>query len=99
MTSPADPCIGTELAGFRIEALIGRGAMGVVCLAEWLRYGRKVALKVVAPELATDEGFRSASSRSGGPRRGSSTRTSSRTTRRRAEGVLSIAMHTSRAST
>jgi serine/threonine-protein kinase len=58
-TQPGDdPRIGTELAGFRIEALIGRGGMGVVYRAEQLRYGRKVALKVLAPELAADAGFR-----------------------------------------
>lgn len=58
MTTPDDPRIGTELAGFRIEALIGRGGMGVVYRAEQVRYGRKVALKVLAPELAADLGFR-----------------------------------------
>jgi serine/threonine-protein kinase len=53
-----DPRIGTELAGFRIESVIGRGGMGVVYLAEQLRYGRKVALKVLAPELTADAMFR-----------------------------------------
>jgi serine/threonine-protein kinase len=52
------PRIGTELAGFRIDALIGRGGMGVVYLAEQLRYGRRVALKVLAPELIADASFR-----------------------------------------
>jgi serine/threonine protein kinase/streptogramin lyase len=46
------------VAGYRIESLIGRGGMGVVYLAEHLRLKRKVALKVLAPELATDERFR-----------------------------------------
>ena len=58
MSQPNDPRIGTELAGFRIESLIGRGGMGVVYLAEQVRYGRKVALKILAPELAADSGFR-----------------------------------------
>src|SRR5437867_2262548 len=49
---------GSELAGYRVESLIGRGGMGVVYLAEHLRLKRKVALKVLAPELASDERFR-----------------------------------------
>jgi tRNA A-37 threonylcarbamoyl transferase component Bud32 len=46
------------LAGYRIESVIGRGGMGVVYLAEHLRLKRKVALKVLVPELAEDERFR-----------------------------------------
>src|SRR5919198_2281927 len=53
-----DVRIGSELAGYRIESLIGRGGMSVVYLAEHLRLGRKVAFKVLAPELAQEEGFR-----------------------------------------
>src|SRR5436190_19011509 len=53
-----DQRIGTEVAGYRIEALIGRGGMSAVYLAEDLRLGRKVALKVLSPELAEDERFR-----------------------------------------
>src|SRR5438874_5231015 len=49
---------GSELAGYRVESLIGRGGMGVVYLAEHLRLKRKVALKVLAPELLADERFR-----------------------------------------
>jgi WD40 repeat protein/tRNA A-37 threonylcarbamoyl transferase component Bud32 len=58
MTVAADPRIGTELAGYRIEALLGRGGMGVVYLAEQLRLKRRVALKLLAPELADDDRFR-----------------------------------------
>ena len=49
---------GTEVAGYRIERTLGRGGMSVVYLAEhdWLQ--RKVALKVLAPQLAEDERFR-----------------------------------------
>jgi serine/threonine protein kinase len=50
--------IGTEVGGYRIEALIGRGGMGAVYLAEQQFPKRKVALKVLSPELAQDEGFR-----------------------------------------
>ncbi len=53
-----DPRIGTELAGYRIEEMIGRGGMGVVYRAEHLRLGRKVALKLLTPDLAENEGFR-----------------------------------------
>ena len=53
-----DDRIGSELAGYRIEAPIGRGGMGVVYRAEQLRLGRKVALKLLAPERAENQGFR-----------------------------------------
>jgi streptogramin lyase len=53
-----DPPIGTELAGYRIEALLGRGGMSVVFRAEDKRLRRKVALKLLARELAEDERFR-----------------------------------------
>src|SRR6266568_4374607 len=53
-----DPRIGTELAGYRIESLLGRGGMSVVYLAEQQFPRRKVALKLLAAELAEDEGFR-----------------------------------------
>ncbi len=49
---------GTEFAGYRILAVLGRGGMSVVYLAEHLGLERKVALKVLAPQLAHDERFR-----------------------------------------
>ena len=52
-----DARIGAELAGYRIEAPIGRGGMGIVYRAEQLRLGRKVALKLLAPELAENRGL------------------------------------------
>ncbi len=49
---------GMNVGGYRVESLIGRGGMGVVYLAEHVALGRRVALKVVAPELVRDEAFR-----------------------------------------
>ena len=49
---------GTELAGYRIESLLGRGGMGVVYRARDLALDRNVALKLLAPELAQDVRFR-----------------------------------------
>src|SRR3954453_4364902 len=49
---------GNEIAGYRIESLIGRGGMAVVYRAEDTRLGRKVALKLLSPQLADNEEFR-----------------------------------------
>jgi len=54
----AELSIGTAIAGYRIEALLGRGSMGTVYSAEDVQLERRIALKVVAPELALDERFR-----------------------------------------
>jgi serine/threonine protein kinase len=50
--------IGRQLGGYRIESVIGRGGMGIVYLADQTRLDRKVALKVITPELAHDADFR-----------------------------------------
>jgi len=53
-----DPRVGTELAGYRIESLLGVGGMSVVYLAEDLRLKRRVALKLLAASFAEDGSFR-----------------------------------------
>lgn len=50
--------VGTQLAGYRIEDVLGRGGMGVVYRATELALERPVALKLIAPELAGDSSFR-----------------------------------------
>jgi DNA-binding beta-propeller fold protein YncE len=52
-----DLSVGSELLGYRIEELLGRGGMSVVYLAEDVRLRRKVALKLLEPRLAEDEAF------------------------------------------
>src|SRR5262245_25627977 len=50
---------GVTFAGYRVGSLVGRGGMGVVYRATDLSLGRPVALKLIAPELAEDDRFRS----------------------------------------
>src|SRR4029453_5398848 len=58
MSGVPDPRVDTDLGPYRIEAVIGRGGMGVVYRATDIRLARRVALKVLTPELAEDENFR-----------------------------------------
>ena len=56
--TPGELPSGADFGGFRIEGVLGRGAMGVVYRATDIRLQRSVALKVVAAHLAEDESFR-----------------------------------------
>jgi hypothetical protein len=49
---------GGLLGPYRIDGEIGRGGMGVVYRATDTRMDRRVALKVIAPDLAADPDFR-----------------------------------------
>src|SRR5271155_5938060 len=49
---------GSLVAGYRLEAQVGAGGMAVVFRARDQRLDRLVALKILAPALAADAGFR-----------------------------------------
>jgi serine/threonine-protein kinase len=50
--------VGSPVLGYQVEALVGRGGMGVVYRVFDPALHRHVALKLIAPELALDETFR-----------------------------------------
>jgi len=50
--------VGSLVAGYRLEEQVGAGGMAVVFRARDERLGRPVALKLLAPGLAADAGFR-----------------------------------------
>jgi serine/threonine protein kinase len=57
-SAPANVKPGEKIAGYRLEEQIGQGGMAVVYRAYDERLDRRVALKVLAPGLASDTAFR-----------------------------------------
>jgi serine/threonine-protein kinase len=55
---PPELHVGSTFAGHRIDALAGRGGMGIVYRATDLALDRVVALKLIAPDVAHDPSFR-----------------------------------------
>jgi hypothetical protein len=51
------PAIGDRIGGYRIDAELGRGGMGIVYRATQLTLNRPVALKILDPRLAADQSF------------------------------------------
>jgi serine/threonine-protein kinase len=58
LTGTRELRIGSPVLGYQVEALVGRGGMGVVYRVFDPALHRHVALKLIAPELALDEAFR-----------------------------------------
>ena len=56
MTEPVTRLQGALAERYRIERELGQGGMATVYLAEDLKHHRKVALKVLRPELAATLG-------------------------------------------
>jgi len=54
----ADLPPGTRLGAYELEQVAGRGGMGVVYCARHVHLDRRVALKLLLPELAADTAFR-----------------------------------------
>jgi serine/threonine protein kinase len=58
MTERISLAAGDVIAGYRLDELAGRGGMGVVFRATHIALDRRVAVKLITPQLAADEMFR-----------------------------------------
>src|ERR1044071_384761 len=56
MSSPYERLAEARASSYRLERPLGEGGMATVHLAQDLKHRRRVAVKVVRPELATDIG-------------------------------------------
>ncbi len=50
--------IGSQILNYQVKSLLGEGGMGTVYLAEHVKLGRKVAIKVLHAHLASNESIR-----------------------------------------
>jgi len=50
--------IGSQILNYKVKSLLGEGGMGIVYLAEHVKLGRKVAIKVLHAHLASNESIR-----------------------------------------
>src|SRR4029450_11191872 len=57
-TVDAGRVVGSIVAGYTIESVLGQGGMGVVYLARQRTPDRRLALKLINPAFADDESFR-----------------------------------------
>lgn len=55
---PIPEVLQSQLAGFEVRRMLGRGGMGAVYLAMETRLGREVAIKLLPPELGRRRDFR-----------------------------------------
>jgi serine/threonine-protein kinase len=54
LVADRDPLIGTEVSGYLVKGRLGQGGMGIVYEGEQPLIGKRVAIKVLRPEVAED---------------------------------------------